>query len=52
MQKHKNVREVTLWREHSTPQINMTPNPLTVILSKRDFEWNFDQAELLLKDST
>jgi hypothetical protein len=54
-QKHKNVREVTFWRvriEQSTSQINMTPNPLTVILSKRDFERNFNQAELWLKDST
>jgi hypothetical protein len=41
MQRHKNVREVTLWRvrtEYSTPQINITPNPLTAILRKRDFE--------------
>jgi hypothetical protein len=49
MQKHKNVGEVTLWQvrtEYSTSKINMTPNPLTVTLSKRDFEWNPDQAEL------
>jgi len=55
LQKHKNVREVTFWRvriEHSTSQINMTPNPLTAILGKRGFERNFDRTELWLKDST